>query len=504
MVISQDSTILQIMRPAYWNPSLLIASALLAGVFSTSAFEMRMVADALTLDARDTPLRDILAQFQEAGVKVAIDDRINPLITAHFENREIGDGIKRMLADCDYALTWQTIDGPAGKLRRISEILVYKPGSRRPLPSLPAQSPATIESQTSQTNRILCLKNEVLIRLRPGTTKEQLLALLRETGTTVMDSIPALALYRLHFPPGTDLADLLNRLSKNPLIASAEPNQIYRSLTPEKAPGTQSTESLRTLPNGGGPAVAVLDSGFTPNPSLEKAVVATLDATAPGTPISDPVGHGTQMALIAAGAISPEGGNPALDAQSGSIIPIRTMDEKGITSSFTLMQSMVFALEQGARVINMSWGSETDSGFFSDAIAYARQRGAVPVAAAGNEPTNRPLYPAAIPDVLAVGALGADGALWDQSNYGTFITLAAPGYANLPVGYKGPPGTYVGTSIAAAYTARVVARYFTLHPAATASEAVTSLKQALSHPADGSAHAEIPRLDTAAVSRYLK
>ena len=492
------------MRTTYWNPSLLIVATLLTGNFSASAFEMRMIADTLTLDARDTPLRDILARFQEAGVRVAIDERINPLITAHFENREIGEGIKRMLADCDYALTWQTIEGPAGKLRRISEILVYKPGSRRPLPPLPTPPSATLSSQTGQTNTVFCLKNQILLRLRPGTTKEQLLALLRETGTTVMDSIPALSLYRLYFPPGTDMATLLNELSRNPVVARAEPNQIYRSLTPEQSPGTPSGGSLRTLPNGDGPAVAVLDSGFTPSPALEKAVVATLDATAPGTPISDPVGHGTQMALIAAGAINPQGGYPALDSEAGSIIPIRTMTENGLTSSFTLMQSMVFALEQGARVINMSWGSETDSGFFNQAIAYARQRGAVPVAAAGNEPTNRPLYPAASPDVLAVGALGADGALWDHSNFGSFISLAAPGLADFPVGYKGPPGAYAGTSIAAAYTARVLARYFALHPAATANEAVSALKQALSPPASGAAHADIPRLDAAAVSRYLK
>jgi len=463
-----------------------------------------MAADVLSLHAKDTPLRDILTQFQEAGVKVAIDERISPLITVRFENREIGDGIKRLLADCDYALTWQTIDGPAGKMRRISEIFVYKPGNRRPIPLLPAPSPITIENRTSQTNIIICLKNEVLLRLRPGTTKEQLLALLRDTGTTVMDSIPTLGLYRLHFTPETTLADVLNSLAQNPLVARAEPNQIYRSLSPVKSADTQTAGTLHTLQCGTGPAVAILDSGFTPSAALEKAVVATLDATAPGTPISDPVGHGTQMALIASGAITPEGNTFSLDTQSSSIIPIRTMDEKGITSGFTLMQSMIFALDQGARVINMSWGSETDSPFFNDAIAYAQQRGAVLVAAAGNEPTGRPLYPAAIPEVLAVAALSSDGSLWDQSNYGSFVELAAPGFANMPVGYKGPPGIYGGTSIAAAYTARVIAQYFAAHPKASASEAISSLNQALSHPGNGVSHPEIPRLDTIAVSGYLK
>jgi thermitase len=491
------------MRSYHWVSLYLIATSLIAAL-SAPAFEMSMAADRLTLHAKDTPLRDLLVQFQETGVKIAIDERINPLITAHFENREIGEGVKRLLADCDYALTWQPLDGPAGKMRRLSEIFVYMPGDRRPLPSLPGPTPVATESRTSQTNTIFCLKNEILLRLRPGTTQEQLLALLHETGTTVMDSLPALGLYRLHFPASSNLADILNSLANNPLVARAEPNQIYRSLSPVKSPGDQSVGATRPLPTGSGPAVAILDSGFTPNATLEKSVVATLDATAPGEAISDPLGHGTQMALIAAGAIQPEGGNSALDAQYGSIIPIRTMSEKGITSGFTLMQSMIFALDKGARVINMSWGSETDSGFFNDAISYARQRGAVLVAAAGNEPTGRPIYPAAIPEVVAVAALGTDGAFWDQSNFGSFVKLAAPGVANMPVGYKGPPGTYGGTSIAAAYTARVIAQYFAAHPNATANEAISSLNQALTRPTDKAAHPKIFRLDSAAVSGYLK
>jgi hypothetical protein len=74
----------------------------------------------------------------------------------------------------------------------------------------------------------------------------------------------------------------------------------------------------------------------------------------------------------------------------------------------------------------------------------------------------------------------------------------------MPVGYKGPPGTYGGTSIAAAYTARVIAQYFAAHPNATANEAISSLNQALTRPTDKAAHPKIFRLDSAAVSGYLK
>ena len=465
---------------------------------------VRMAADRLSIEADQTPLSEVLSELQKSGVQVAMDDRINPLITAHFENRETGEGIKRILADCDYALSWKTIEGPAGKIRRLTEVLVYKPGDRRTLKPLPPPATDIAQTRTSTTNSILCLKNEILLRLRPGVTQDQFRALLLKTGAMVLDGVPALGLYRLRLPQGTNLAEALNALSNDPLVARAEPNQIYRSITPVKSGETGDSGTARTLVSGTGPAVAILDSGFTPNSALEKAVLATLDATSPGTAISDPLGHGTQMAFLASGAVTPSGAEGS--DESISIIPIRTLDDSGLISGFSLMQSMVFALDHGAKVISMSWGSPNDSAFFNDAIAYAKQQGAVMVAAAGNEPTGLPSYPASIPDVVAVAALTSDGNVWDQSNYGSFVKFAAPGFANLPVGYKGPAGNYGGTSISAAYTANVIAHYMKTHPAASATEAINALAKVLSPTliTAGAVHPEIPRLNAAAISAYLK
>ena len=76
------------------------------------------------------------------------------------------------------------------------------------------------------------------------------------------------------------------------------------------------------------------------------------------------------------------------------------------------------------------------------------------VASAGNEPTGKPIYPAAYSSVIGIGALRPDGKKWGKSNYGDFVEFEAPGFAKLPVGYKGEPGIYAGTSISAAFVAR--------------------------------------------------
>lgn len=490
------------MQQPLLRQAILFVAAVLLTAASSPAATVRVAADTISIHANQAPLGGILAQLQEAGIRVAMDERINPRITADFDNVEIGQGIKRILTDCDYALIFEDLDGPDGKISRLSEVLVYKPGDRRALKTRPAPPP-DVSLAPVATNLLTCIRNEILLRLRPGVTREQFRDLLLRTGATVLDGIPALGVYRLRLPPGSDLAGLLNSLAKDPLVSNAEPNLVYQPITPVRSGDKESAATARTAGSVSGPSIAILDSGFTPNASLEKAVVATLDATAPGQAITDPAGHGTQMAFLASGSVTPAGATPA--AGPVPIIPIRAFDDAGILSGYSLMKSMVFAADNGARVISMSWGTATDSTLFNNAVAYARQKGAVLVAAAGNEPTGKPLYPAALPDVVAVAALTPDGNVWDQSNYGSFVKLAAPGFADLPVGYKGPPGLYGGTSIAAAYTANVIAQYLAVHPAATATDAVSALGKVLTPApsAPGILRPEIPRLGSAAIASYL-
>ena len=126
--------------------------------------------------------------------------------------------------------------------------------------------------------------------------------------------------------------------------------------------------------------------------------------------------------------------------------------------------------------MSLSWGAETDSGFLGEAFEYARSKGMVILGSAGNEPTGKPVYPAAYSSVIGVGALSPEGKQWEKSNYGDFVTLAAPGFATLPVGYKGDPGTYAGTSISTAYAANVFAYYLSKHPEASIEEILGSLR----------------------------
>lgn len=467
--------------------------------------EVRIVADRLSVHARNVPLRDILQQFQDAGVRVRMDARINPSITANFDDKDMYQALTSLLADCDYGLVWSRLDGPAGPLKRLSQIDVFKTGDRTHLQPLSGDGLLKRKQEPLQNRPATVVKDEVLIRLRRGTALAAFQALLARIGGTTVDSLPALGLYRIRLAPGSNLSQVIGQLAASPDVEAAEPNLIYKAPDPFRPAGDPPTAArTKTLRKPGQTAaVAVLDTGLMAEASLKDAVVATLDAFDPERPISDRQGHGTQMALLAAGAVTPLGMVEASDTVP--VVSIKAFDDNGYASSFELMRSMLFSLDQKARVISLSWGSEIDSRFVGDAIDYASGHGAIVVAAAGNEPTGRPVYPAAHANVIAVSAMTPAGEPWPSSNYGDFVTLSAPAYATLPVGYKGPPGSYAGTSIATAFTANAFARYFALHPDATTSQATAALMRALTPFADAQAgRYGSGKLDPAALAAFLK
>jgi hypothetical protein len=224
--------------------------------------------------------------------------------------------------------------------------------------------------------------------------------------------------------------------------------------------------------------VAVLDTGLTMGVGPDGFVIASLDAVIPSQPISDDLGHGTQMALLASGLVSPIGTDTEDEGQI-PVVAIRTMDDNGYTTDFTILKGIDFAIDSGARVMSLSWSSEMQSGFLEIILENAASKGIIIVASAGNEPTGQPVYPAAYPSVIGVGAEYHSGKVWEQSNYGSFVELYAPGFAVLPVGYKGGPGIYGGTSISTAYTANRIADYWSKHPGSSVQQIKDAVKNAI-------------------------
>jgi hypothetical protein len=177
----------------------------------------------------------------------------------------------------------------------------------------------------------------------------------------------------------------------------------------------------------------------------------------------DDCGHGTHVAGIIA-AHANNGRGIAGGAPGVKILPVRVLNANGSGSSADVAAGVIWAADHGARVINLSLGGGPSPGM-EQAIAYARTKKVVTLAAAGNsyQAGNPPTYPAAYPEAIAVAAIDSTGHHASFSETGTYVDIAAPGdliwstYGSGRTQYALMSGTSMATPYASAAAALVVA-----------------------------------------------
>jgi subtilisin family serine protease len=225
-----------------------------------------------------------------------------------------------------------------------------------------------------------------------------------------------------------------------------------------KAPEAwESTKGTRST------VIAIVDTGVAADqPDLRGRVLQGWDFhNRDGNPRDDN-GHGTAVAGVAAAAGN-DGVGIAGMCWKCRILPVKVLNANGSGSHSNIAAGIMWAADRGADVINLSLATPTHTEIMEDAVAYARRRGSVVVAAAGNEGTKRKFYPAAFPGVISVAASNSADRLYAWSNKGSWIKLAAPGCA-----YTGKPGRrwswWCGTSFASPAVAGTAALVKSLRP----------------------------------------
>ena len=188
--------------------------------------------------------------------------------------------------------------------------------------------------------------------------------------------------------------------------------------------------------------------------------------------------HGSHVAGIAA-AETDNGIGIAGVTWENPIMAVKVLNDNGDGSWEDVAAGIVYAADNGARVLNLSFGGETSSQTIEDAVSYARTQGCLIVAAAGNDLIQpAPVeYPAALDGVLAVAATTNADDPWAYSNRGPEVDVAAPGVDIFSTG--SPTGYYVssGTSMATPHVSGLAALIWSLQPDLTADQvagAITS------------------------------
>ena len=277
---------------------------------------------------------------------------------------------------------------------------------------------------------------------------------------------------------------VLNRYKNNKYVEYIEPNYI---LEPEIVPNDPNYKSqslvlsILNAQNGWDilkgtsiPIIAVIDTGVAPHPDLPP-LVPGYASVAGLSPNNDIDGHGTGVAGTI-GCIGNNGIGSAGINWNASIMPVKIDDAKSTISVANVAKGIMWAADNGAKVINISLGYAASSTTLKDAIDYAYNKGCVIVAGTGNDGKNGICYPARYPNVLAVGSTTNGSARVASSNYGPEINVVAFGgyYTTTPTGgYTNLSGTSFATPQAAALASMV----WSLNPSLTNDQVYRLIEQ---------------------------
>lgn len=242
-------------------------------------------------------------------------------------------------------------------------------------------------------------------------------------------------------------------------------NDTYRSqqwaLTALKA------ETVHQSTKGSGVTVAVLDTGVkSSHADLSGRVLSGTDYVSPGTSANDENGHGTHIAGIIAAVQNNSRGIAGM-APSAKILPVRVLDRNGSGTSANVAKGIIYAADRGAKVINLSLGSNQSSTAMQSAVAYAISKNVLVVAAGGNSGCGLlgapKEYPASYSGVVGVGAVTQSISRASYSSCGSWVDVVAPGDRIISTMIRSSVGlgcsssadycTLSGTSFSAPYVA---------------------------------------------------
>ncbi|OIK16322.1 hypothetical protein BIV60_04710 [Bacillus sp. MUM 116] len=304
---------------------------------------------------------------------------------------------------------------------------------------------------------------ELIVKFSLSLSKTQRDAILKQVNATEEAHLEDGDFSFIKVPKGTDLTKTAQSLLAQKKILWAEPNFKVKSTYIPQEPDYSKQWYLNKIQmpkawdiTKGSPQikVAVIDDGVQQDhPELKGKIISPYNAVT-GNAQYTPHEHATHVAGIIAGSFNRSG--IAGIAPNVKIMPINVFagDE---ASDYAVALGIKYAVDHHADVINMSLGSPNYSVLLDYYANYAKSKGVILIAAAGNDGTFTKTYPAALDSVVGVGATNSADHIAFYSNKGSFVDLTAPG-SNIYSSINGSSYAYLtGTSMASPVVSGVAA-----------------------------------------------
>lgn len=303
--------------------------------------------------------------------------------------------------------------------------------------------------------------NEIIVRFTPDSTQAERDAYITARGGEIIRRIDALNAVVLRVNPVQ-----ANVRVDSSAVQSTEMNYQVVALQQVNDPlyaeqwnvnVVNAAQAWSELPSGvQAMHIAVIDSGIcAEHPDLAGRLLPGYDFVENDAISQDVFGHGCAVSGIIAANIN-NGVGIAGIAPHTQIMPLRVLDGAGIGQYADVASAIVYAVDNGANVINLSLGGIYPSAILHDAVNYAVDRNVSLVGAAGNTGGDV-LYPAAYPEVIAVGAVNSNLQVSRFSTTGPEVDVLAPGEEVLSLSPEGGYALQSGTSFAAAHVSAVLA-----------------------------------------------
>jgi thermitase len=325
--------------------------------------------------------------------------------------------------------------------------------------------------QHNEQNQSHYYKNQVAIKFQQIPTKQELTKMENDINGQIMKQMNHIFVFQSESKTADELKDYFENIQH---VEYAEPNYIYlQNEVPNdllylqyqwNLPTIQTEEGWQLSQGNKNVVIAVIDSGVDlDHPDLIHRLKKGYNVLADNALPEDDNGHGTHVAGIIASETNNREGVAGI-TWFNQIMPIKALNSEGYGSSFDVAKGIIWAVDHGARIINLSLGNYQPSELLQEAVRYAYEQDVVIIAASGNDHSSQPSYPAAYPEVLSVGAINPDGSRAEFSNYGNYLDVVAPG--------TGIPSTFVhhryaalsGTSMAAPHVAALAGLIRSLNP----------------------------------------